>query len=216
MFVLPGVVAVQVVVVDVGVQEPLSHVDDIGNEESREFREVRCVFPLESPCTAERSALRAAFLALFPCLRSCSSSRNAGRFVPASPLCRSAEEALSVVRDEDESSSPPALKPTAPSAEPRLFSESADMVLSPSIPWKLSPSRRGDPASDEEGESLSAAPLSSGVVGGVLSRTAADGSAPDGPASAASATEVKMSILEGPCCGGCCCCRCGGCCTCCG
>lgn len=41
MFVLPGVVAVQVVVVDVGVQEPLSHVDDIGNEESREFREVR-------------------------------------------------------------------------------------------------------------------------------------------------------------------------------
>lgn len=134
MFVLPGVVAVHVVAVDVGVQEPLSHVDDIGNEESREFRDVRCAFPFESPCTADRSALRAAFLALFPCLRSCSSSRDAGRFVPASILCRSAEEALSVVLDDDESSSPAALNPTAPSAEPRLFSESADMVLSPSMP----------------------------------------------------------------------------------
>lgn len=197
MFVLPGVVAVQVVIVDVGVQDPLSAADDIARESLGLRPATRCVFPFES--TADSRALRAAFLALFPCISSASSSCFAARFTGVA-LCRSAEDALSVVLDDEESSSPPALKPPAPSADPRLFSESADMVLSPSMAWYASPSRRGDPASDEPGESFSAPPLSSGVVGGVLSRTGADGSDVEGPARAASATEVKMSIFVGPCC----------------
>ncbi|CAN7950675.1 unnamed protein product, partial [Ixodes pacificus] len=150
---------------------------------------------------------RATFFARLPCPKSPASSSRSRLLAPASFRPGSPDDALSVVRD-DESSSSSLLNPeTGTSADPRLLlsSESADIVLSPSsASWNAAiAASRPCGAGETPGDDESAPPLPSGVVGGVLSKTGAEGSALDGPASAASATDVKMSILVGRC--GCCC-----------